>query len=167
MKDNVNLWYYTLQDVQYANPSPSFGVKPGGDLKAVNPLFDLTCPNSAKFVSYLLPLLFSSLLSPLFLLVLYNASVLSFLVIPLLPAAPKCPPCNCSLGCRTSQGLVHPSVRAERPLHWDARTNGLAKPPDSVTATLSGDIAETPAMTDTLSASCEKSRFHFSLLDPG
>jgi len=49
IKDNVNLWYYTLQDVQYANPSPSFGVKPGGDLKAVKPLFDLTCPNSAKF----------------------------------------------------------------------------------------------------------------------
>jgi len=49
MKDNVNLWYYTLQDVQYSTPSPSFGVKPGGDLKAVNPLFDLSCPNSAKF----------------------------------------------------------------------------------------------------------------------
>lgn len=49
MKDNVNLWYYTLQDVQYSTPSPSFGVKPGGDLKAVKPLFDLTCPNSAKF----------------------------------------------------------------------------------------------------------------------
>ncbi|KAL1602525.1 hypothetical protein SLS60_005941 [Paraconiothyrium brasiliense] len=44
MKSNVNLFYYTLQDIQYSTPSPSFGIKPGGDLKAVNPLFDLSCP---------------------------------------------------------------------------------------------------------------------------
>lgn len=49
MRDNVHLYYYTLQDVQLSSPSPSFGIKPGGDLKAVNPLFDLTCPSSAKF----------------------------------------------------------------------------------------------------------------------
>ncbi|KAJ4289619.1 hypothetical protein N0V90_010948 [Kalmusia sp. IMI 367209] len=46
MRGNINLFYYTLQDVQYSTPSPSFGIKPGGDLKAVNPLFDLSCPAS-------------------------------------------------------------------------------------------------------------------------
>lgn len=48
VKDNVNLYYYTLQDVQYGNPSPSFGIKPAGDLLAVAPLFDLSCPASVK-----------------------------------------------------------------------------------------------------------------------
>lgn len=48
VKDNVNLYYFTLQDVQYGNPSPSFGIKPAGDLMAVQPLFDLSCPASAK-----------------------------------------------------------------------------------------------------------------------
>lgn len=42
--DNINFYYYTLQDVQWGNPSPSFGIKPGGDLMQVNPLFDLSCP---------------------------------------------------------------------------------------------------------------------------
>ncbi|KAH7073784.1 glycoside hydrolase superfamily [Paraphoma chrysanthemicola] len=46
--DNVNLYYYILQDVQYGNPVPSFGIKPAGDLQTVNPLFDLSCPASAK-----------------------------------------------------------------------------------------------------------------------
>lgn len=45
---NVNLWYYTLQDAQFGNPSPSFGIKPAGDLGQVSPLFDLSCPASAK-----------------------------------------------------------------------------------------------------------------------
>ncbi|KAF2003007.1 glycoside hydrolase family 17 protein [Amniculicola lignicola CBS 123094] len=44
---NVNLFYYTLQDVQWGNPNPSFGLKPAGDLQQVNPLFDLTCPGSS------------------------------------------------------------------------------------------------------------------------
>ena len=44
IKDNVNLWYYILQDVQYGNPVPSFGIKPAGDLMQVKPLFDLSCP---------------------------------------------------------------------------------------------------------------------------
>ncbi|KAI4671111.1 uncharacterized protein J4E88_009509 [Alternaria novae-zelandiae] len=44
VKDNVNLWYYILQDVQYGNPVPSFGIKPAGDLMQVKPLFDLSCP---------------------------------------------------------------------------------------------------------------------------
>lgn len=55
IKGNVNLFYYTLQDIQYTTPSPSFGIKPGGDLKAVNPLFSLSCPK----VSYYFPLLLS------------------------------------------------------------------------------------------------------------
>lgn len=46
--DNVNLYYYTLQDVQYGNPSPSFGIKPAGDLQSVSPLFDLSCPASSR-----------------------------------------------------------------------------------------------------------------------
>ncbi|KAF2710920.1 glycoside hydrolase family 17 protein [Pleomassaria siparia CBS 279.74] len=45
MKNNVNLFYYTLQDAQYGTPVPSFGIKPAGDLLAVDALFDLTCPN--------------------------------------------------------------------------------------------------------------------------
>jgi glucan endo-1,3-beta-D-glucosidase len=45
--DNVNLYYYILQDVQYGNPVPSFGIKPAGDLMAVSPLFDLSCPASS------------------------------------------------------------------------------------------------------------------------
>jgi len=44
IKDNVNLYYYILQDVQYGNPVPSFGIKPTGDLMQVSPLFDLSCP---------------------------------------------------------------------------------------------------------------------------
>ncbi|KAF1926872.1 glycoside hydrolase family 17 protein [Didymella exigua CBS 183.55] len=48
VNDNVNLYYYTLQDVQWGNPSPSFGLKPGGDLAQVSPLFDLSCPAAAK-----------------------------------------------------------------------------------------------------------------------
>ncbi|KAJ4398354.1 hypothetical protein N0V91_010264 [Didymella pomorum] len=44
VNDNVNLYYYILQDVQWGNPSPSFGIKPGGDLAQVSPLFDLSCP---------------------------------------------------------------------------------------------------------------------------
>ncbi|KAH5798070.1 hypothetical protein HBI55_015160 [Parastagonospora nodorum] len=48
IKDGVNLYYFTLQDVQYGNPDPSFGIKPAGDLMAVNPLFDLSCPTGSK-----------------------------------------------------------------------------------------------------------------------
>jgi glucan endo-1,3-beta-D-glucosidase len=39
----INLFYYTLQDAQWGEPSPSFGVKPGGDLMQVQPLYDLSC----------------------------------------------------------------------------------------------------------------------------
>jgi glucan endo-1,3-beta-D-glucosidase len=51
VNENVNLYYYILQDVQWGNPSPSFGIKPGGDLAQVSPLFDLSCPAAAKNVS--------------------------------------------------------------------------------------------------------------------
>jgi glucan endo-1,3-beta-D-glucosidase len=51
VKDNVNLYYYILQDVQYGNPVPSFGIKPAGDLMQVSPLFDLSCPANSKPVS--------------------------------------------------------------------------------------------------------------------
>ncbi|OAL55394.1 GPI-anchored cell wall beta-1,3-endoglucanase EglC [Pyrenochaeta sp. DS3sAY3a] len=51
VKDNINLYYYTLQDVQYGNPNPSFGLKPAGDLLQVRPLFDLSCPANAEPVS--------------------------------------------------------------------------------------------------------------------
>jgi glucan endo-1,3-beta-D-glucosidase len=47
VKDNVNLFYYILQDVQYGNPSPSFGIKGAGDLMQVSPLFNLSCPASS------------------------------------------------------------------------------------------------------------------------
>lgn len=65
VNENVNLYYYILQDVQWGNPSPSFGIKPGGDLAQVSPLFDLSCPGAAKNVSLLPLFLLSSALSPL------------------------------------------------------------------------------------------------------
>jgi len=43
MKKNINLWYYTLQDNQYGISSPSFGIKPAGDLMQVQPVFNLAC----------------------------------------------------------------------------------------------------------------------------
>ncbi|KAH7411675.1 glycoside hydrolase superfamily [Phaeosphaeria sp. MPI-PUGE-AT-0046c] len=55
VRDNINLYYYTLQDVQLGNPSPSFGVKPAGDLQSVSPLFDLSCPASSSILEYILP----------------------------------------------------------------------------------------------------------------
>ncbi|KAF2182845.1 glycoside hydrolase family 17 protein [Zopfia rhizophila CBS 207.26] len=47
MSKGINLYYYTLQDAQWGTPSPSFGVKPAGDLMQVQPLFDLSCPANA------------------------------------------------------------------------------------------------------------------------
>ncbi|KAJ4378787.1 hypothetical protein N0V86_005660 [Didymella sp. IMI 355093] len=55
VNDNVNLYYYTLQDVQWGNPSPSFGIKPGGDLAQVSPLFDLSCPKNSRLAIESLP----------------------------------------------------------------------------------------------------------------
>lgn len=142
IQGNVNLFYYTLQDVQYSTPSPSFGIKPGGDLKAVSPLFDLSCPSSSKAVSFLFPLALSTILSPLFVLVLYNMSILSSLLSPLLPAAKACPICNCSLGYNPSGGLVAlPPSWVERPISWMARANGHAKS-GNCTATASSSETE-------------------------
>lgn len=45
---NINLYYYTLQDAQMGTPSPSFGIKPAGDLQQVDALFDVSCPANAK-----------------------------------------------------------------------------------------------------------------------
>lgn len=74
VNDNVNLYYYILQDVQWGNPSPSFGIKPGGDLAQVSPLFDLSCP--AKNVSYF-PTFVLPLLSPLLFTFLAELSLLA------------------------------------------------------------------------------------------
>lgn len=43
IKKGVNLWYYTLQDNQWGTASPSFGIKPAGDLQQVQPVFNLAC----------------------------------------------------------------------------------------------------------------------------
>lgn len=158
IQGNINLWYYTLQDVQYSTPSPSFGIKPGGDLKAVNPLFDLSCPTGRKSVSFFFPLLLSSFLSPLLLLLLYNVSIASFLVSPLLPAAKTCPPCLCNCTCTRARGpVVQPPHWAGWPSSWVARANGLAKPSDTPTASLSISSTEAPTSTGTFSSSSEMS----------
>lgn len=120
--DNVNLYYYTLQDVQYGNPVPSFGIKPAGDLMAVSPLFDLSCPASS--VSYIFPLVLSSVLSPLLFLLLYNLSIAWSLLQYVMPAVR----CRCDCPCINSSRLpVHTSARAARLVGWNARTNGSAK----------------------------------------
>jgi glucan endo-1,3-beta-D-glucosidase len=126
MKNNVHLYYYTLQDAQYGTPSPSFGIKPAGDLMAVKPLFDLTCP--AK-VSYLLPLFLLSILSPLFLLFLYNASIVASLLSPILSA--KYQSCSCDRTIFISPS-AHLPVWAKRPSDWCARANGYAKDPSVI-----------------------------------
>jgi hypothetical protein len=115
--DNVNLWYYTLQDVQYGNPVPSFGIKPAGDLQFVNPLFDLSCPATANTVSYFFPLLVSSTLSPLFSLFLFNLSVGYSILLYLLPAVQK----HCDCPCMSTLAW------AVQPSGWVVRFNGLAK----------------------------------------
>jgi hypothetical protein len=120
--DNVNLYYYILQDVQYSSPVPSFGIKPGGDLQTVNPLFDLSCPAS-KSVSYLFPLVLSSSLSPLLLLFVYNLTLLYYTLLHLLPLGTYC---DCS---RTNikRLPVNHLAWALQPPGWVARANDLAK----------------------------------------
>lgn len=110
MKKNINLFYYTLQDIQYATPSPSFGIKPGGDLKAVNPLFDLSCPN----VSYTLPLLLSSFLSPLLFLLTYNVFVTSLITRALFAALHERRP-----------SVSSPTLQLVARHNWFARANGM------------------------------------------
>ena len=107
IKGNINLFYYTLQDIQYTTPSPSFGIKPGGDLKAVNPLFSLSCPN----VSYSLPLLLSFTLSPLFFLLMYNVFIAYWMVAAL------------PLETRSWTITTHTSPPVA-PFNWRAQANG-------------------------------------------
>lgn len=85
VKDNVPLYYYILQDVQYGNPVPSFGIKPAGDLQQVQPLFDLSCPASANSVSYFPPFVLPCFLSPLLFFLLYSVLTTSFLLAYTLP----------------------------------------------------------------------------------
>jgi hypothetical protein len=118
VNDNVNLYYYTLQDVQWGNPSPSFGIKPGGDLAQVSPLFDLSCP---KNVSYFPTLLVLSLLSPLlFALIAHLSLVVSVLsyFLPTVQSCCKCPP---------KHPPVHSPTWAAKPSGWIARANGFEK----------------------------------------
>ncbi|KAF3000979.1 hypothetical protein E8E13_009377 [Curvularia kusanoi] len=95
VRDNVNLYYYILQDVQWGNPSPSFGIMPGGDLNQVSPLFDLSCPNVSS--SPLIPfplLLLSSALSPLAFALLAHLSLAAVVLSYFFHTAP--PGCSCS-----------------------------------------------------------------------
>jgi hypothetical protein len=103
--DNVNLYYYTLQDVQYGNPSPSFGIKPAGDLQTIQPLFDLSCPANARPVSPIYPLALSSSFSPLLFFLLYNLSIAWSLVQYLMPAVYW----RCDCPCMNTTPVLHQS----------------------------------------------------------
>jgi glucan endo-1,3-beta-D-glucosidase len=140
INDNVNLYYYTLQDVQYGNPVPSFGLMPAGDLQTVSPLFDLSCPASS--VSFIFPLLLSSALSPLLLLFLYNLSTAKLFFQYILHAVRW----RCDCRCRNELYLpVHASVWAARPVDSSAWANGYAKSLSSLlspSTTLGSSIIE-------------------------
>lgn len=122
VNDNVNLYYYILQDVQWGNPSPSFGIKPGGDLAQVSPLFDLSCPAAAKNVSYLPTLMLLSLLSPLLLAFLANLSFAVSILPYFLPEPPSC--CQCP---RSQHLPVHSRAWVAKPSGWIARANDNVK----------------------------------------
>jgi hypothetical protein len=110
---------------------PSFGIKPAGDLMAVSPLFDLSCPASS--VSYLLPLVISSALSPLLFLLLYNLSIaLSVLQYVLSVVGWHCD-CPCMY---THRSPVYTSAWAARPLGWSTRANGHAKSSSSLLSSI-------------------------------
>lgn len=111
MKSNIPLFYYTLQDIQYSTPSPSFGIKGAGDLKAVNPLFSLSCPK----VSYFFPFVISFFLSPLLLLLVYNVSVISWVVLALIAA----------FSGERSEGSLSHTLQPAAPYNWNAQANGM------------------------------------------
>ncbi|KAF2742916.1 glycoside hydrolase family 17 protein [Sporormia fimetaria CBS 119925] len=50
MAKGVNFYYYMLQEAQYGNPSPDFGVKGPGDLMQVPNRFDLSCVRQSFFL---------------------------------------------------------------------------------------------------------------------
>lgn len=131
VNDNVNLYYYILQDVQWGNPSPSFGIKPGGDLAQVSPLFDLSCP--AKNVSNF-PTLVLSLLSPLLFTLIANLLLLAFLLPYLLPSTQ--PRCKCL---PHHLPVQHPTWAA-KPSGWIARAKEFMKNTFSSPTTLSSDV---------------------------
>jgi glucan endo-1,3-beta-D-glucosidase len=122
VNDNVNLYYYILQDVQWGNPSPSFGIKPGGDLAQVSPLFDLSCPAATKNVSYLPLIILSSALSPLLLAPLANLSFAASVLSHLLPVA-RC----CCKRLRPEHLSVHSLAWATKLSGWIARANDSMK----------------------------------------
>jgi hypothetical protein len=159
--DNVNLYYYTLQDVQYGNPVPSFGIKPAGDLMAVSPLFDLSCPASS--VSYLLPLVISSTLSPLLFLLLYNLSIALSVLQYILSVVGW----HCDCPCMNTPGLpVHASTWAAKPVGWSARANGHAKSSSSLlssTTILGSSSLEPPKGTGVVTSEEEAKCVHFNL----
>ncbi|KAF2204364.1 glycoside hydrolase [Delitschia confertaspora ATCC 74209] len=67
MAKDINLFYYTLQDAQWGQPEPSFGIKPAGDLAQVQPLFDTSCPQRDKCSSaeqHVIGSSYSALISP-------------------------------------------------------------------------------------------------------
>jgi glucan endo-1,3-beta-D-glucosidase len=44
----VNTFWYMLQEAQYGNPSPDFGIYGAGDLGTLQPRYSLTCSGGAK-----------------------------------------------------------------------------------------------------------------------
>ncbi|KAI1076169.1 glycoside hydrolase family 17 protein [Whalleya microplaca] len=43
----INLWWYDLQESQYGQASPDFGIYGAGDLGSLSPSYDLSCVSSA------------------------------------------------------------------------------------------------------------------------
>jgi hypothetical protein len=110
---------------------PSFGIKPAGDLMAVSPLFDLSCPASS--VSYLLPLVFSSALSPLLFLLLYNLSI----VLSVFQYVLSVVGWHCDCPCMNTHRLPgRITAWAARPLGWSTRANGHAKSSSSLPSSI-------------------------------
>lgn len=130
VKDNVNLYYYILQDVQWGNPSPSFGIKPGGDLAQVSPLFDLSCPN----VSYFPTLIILSLLSPLLFAFIAHIALVTSALSKFLPAAESC--CKCL----PKHLPVHHPAWAAKSSGWFARANGFVKNTSSLPTALGSSV---------------------------
>jgi hypothetical protein len=91
---------------------------------AVSPLFDLSCPASAKPVSYIFSLFLSFTLSPLFVLLLYNLSIAWSMLQYILPVDHWRRGCPCM---NTVHLPVHTLAWAAKPSGWSARANGDAK----------------------------------------
>ncbi|KAH8893590.1 GPI-anchored cell wall beta-1,3-endoglucanase EglC [Thozetella sp. PMI_491] len=43
LSSGVNLWWYDLQESQWGQADPDFGIYPAGDLQQVSPYYDLSC----------------------------------------------------------------------------------------------------------------------------